>query len=104
MPVTSKNSHTEKGQTFITLYARLTIVVLERSECIWESLEEVAWNQVNQKLQNAPNAIYTYQVPEGVFRELKRLSRHQQNELYSLTPFYQINRFSRLIPNSNIMA
>ena len=95
-----KDSYTEKGQTFITLYACLTIVVPERSECVWEALEEVAWNEVNRKLQNAPNGIYTYQVPEEVFQELKRLSGQQQKELYSLTPLYKITRFSRLIPNN----
>lgn len=94
-----KDSYIENGQTFITLYACLMIAVPERKECIWESLEKVALNQVNRKLQNAPNGIYTYQVPEEVFRELKRLSKHQQNELYSLTPLYQLTRISRLVPN-----
>ena len=97
-----KNFHKVNGQVFITLYARLTIVRPERHECVWEALEEVTLNQVNRKLQNAPNGIYTYQVPEEVFQDLKRLSEYQQNELYSLAPLYQTARFSRIIPSSNI--
>lgn len=99
-----KNFHKVNGQIFITLYARLTIVRPEHSECVWEALEEIGWNQVNQKLQNAPNGIYTYQVPEEVFQDLKRLSGHQQNELYSLTPFYQTARFSRISSECTVMA
>ena len=96
--------HKDNGQTFITLYARLTIVVPDRSECVWEALEEVAWNQAHWKLQTTPNGIYTYQVPEAVFQELKRLSGYQQNELYSLTPLYQKARFSQLDQYSSIVT
>lgn len=91
-----KDTHTENGQTFITLYVRLTIEFPGKSECLWAEVEEIVRNQATHKLQNTPDGIYMYQVPEGVFRDLERLSRDKYKALYSITPFCHKIRFKRL--------
>lgn len=91
-----KDTYTENGQIFIALFGRLTIETPVHSTCIWEDAKGVPWTQANSKLKAAPNGIYTYKVQEMIFHELERLSRRQQNDLYTLTPIYQTVKFSQL--------
>ncbi|WP_211656271.1 hypothetical protein [Planococcus alpniumensis] len=91
-----KKTHIENGKAFITFFARLTIKTPRYTEYVWAEIEEIVWNQAGQRLQKVPNGMYTYQIPENVFRELERLSQKQQKSLYSLTPLYQTATFKRL--------
>lgn len=91
-----KDTHTENGQTFITLFARLSIKTPQHNKSIWVDIEEVVWNQASRRLQKLPNGAYYYQLSEPVFRELERVSRNQLEMLYYLTPLYQSVTFKRL--------
>ena len=91
-----KDTHTENGQTFITLFARLSIKTPQYTKSIWVDIEEVVWDQASRRLQKLPNGAYNYQLSEPVFRELERVSRDQLEMLYYLTPLYQSVTFRKL--------
>lgn len=91
-----KDTHVENGQTFITLFARLSIKSPEHNTSVWVEIEEVAWNQASRRLQKLPNGAYNYQISEQIFRELERISRDRLETLYYLTPLYQSVTFKRL--------
>ncbi|AQQ53395.1 hypothetical protein [Planococcus lenghuensis] len=97
-----KDTRMEDGEEFITLFARLTIETAASSTCIWADIKEINCNQANQQLTAMKNGIYTYQVQEEVFRELKQFTQAQQNELYSLDPLHQTMTFRQLAPISSI--
>lgn len=91
-----KDTHIEDGNTFITLFARLSIRTTDRNESIWVEIEEVPWDQASQRMQKLPNGAYNYRVSEAVFHELERVSQNQFQTLYYLTPLYQSVTFKKL--------
>ncbi len=91
-----KDTHIENGQTFITLFARLSVKSPQSNKSVWVEIEEVAWNQASRRLQKLPNGAYYYQISEPIFRELERISKDQMETLYYLTPLYQSVTFKKL--------
>ncbi|QHJ70078.1 hypothetical protein [Planococcus halotolerans] len=91
-----KDTHTEAGKTYITLFARLSIKTPQHTKSVWVEIEEVAWDQASRHLQKLPNAAYDYQLSEAVFREMERVSKDQLETLYYFTPLYQSVIFRKL--------
>lgn len=91
-----KDTHTEDGKTYITLFARLSIKTPGHHESILVEIDEVAWNQASRRLQKLPNGAYNYRVSKAVFLELERITRNRFQTLYYLTPLYQSVTFKKL--------
>lgn len=88
-----KDMHTEDGQQFITLFARLTVENSVDVASVWVEIDEVKWDQAPEKLRQTPNGMATYLIPEEVFKGLMELSKTRHEELYSLTPMYKARKF-----------
>lgn len=91
-----KDTYEENGQKFITLFGRLSSKNAAVMKSEWVEIEEVKWEQASYKLKCMPDAMYSYSVSEAIFRELVRLSRRCERELYYLTPIYKTSECKNL--------
>lgn len=99
----AKDTRSENGQVFITLFGRLTREriktesrrVIRNTETAWVDLEEILWEQANVKTQQLPDGIHTYQISEGVFSELSDKAIVCPTELYYVIPVHKLRKFKK---------
>lgn len=94
-----KDTYTENGLVFITLFIRLTKEYTstnypnKQTKQIWTEIEEVLAKQTPKKIQSIRKGIQIYEVPEGVFQELSTISATCPDELYTVIPFSEGSSF-----------
>ena len=94
----SKGTHEEAGKQFITLFARLSVVIPSQQtsghQTLWVDIEQVKERQAALKTRKMPDFIQQYEVPEALFWELYKISQRCPEELYYLTPLSHLHDYS----------
>lgn len=95
----SKGTHTEAGEKYITLFARLSMEIPEGSanECktVWVDIEEVKSEQAAPKIKKMSDSIFRYEISEELFLELYKISQRCSEELYCLTPLSYLHDYNK---------
>lgn len=92
-----KDTHEEEGRQFITLFARLSVDCNAETKTAWVELEEVNLSGAPERMKRMPDAMRRFTVSQPIFEELVKLSEKRHQELYFLTPIYQVKETRHLI-------
>jgi hypothetical protein len=98
----SKGTHEEAGEQFITLFARLSVIIPSNEkeaetsghQTLWVDIDQVKEQQATLKTRKMPDFIQQYEVPEALFWELYKISQRCPDELYYLTPLSHLHDYS----------
>lgn len=98
----SKGTHEEASEQFITLFARLSVIIPSRKQegeasgyqTLWVDIEQVKEQQATFKMKKMPDFVKQYEVSEALFWELYKISQRCPEELYYLTPLSHLHDYS----------
>lgn len=98
----SKDVHEENGERCITLFCRLSreftyindCYEFKKTETVWVDIKEILEKDASENLLALPNRMIKFEISDELLVELFSVSKNCPEELYSLTPFQSINKYT----------
>lgn len=98
----SKGVHEEAGESFITLFARLSVEIFSsekpgdtsENRTLWVDIQEVKNEGASSKMKRMPESVDRYEISGKLFWELYKISQKCPEELYYLTPLSYLHDYN----------